>query len=364
VPKHIEGVAHCIGQLGKSLNRARRANAAVLSCFAGPDVKPSLTLLGAPPHDAGMRLGFHRIAIVGATGATGREIATQLVSCGERVRVISRRLDVLKTMFRGSRFEHRQGDALDMYSLLDAIADCDLVIDCIGLRKEELGLHPKVASSLATAIRRSGARCVQLSSYWSYIPIAKLPVSEDSPRANGPLWAQHRRQAEDILIEAGAAVAQLPDFFGPHVQESALQNPLRDAVAGRPMNWVGNAAIEREYIYVPDAMSVVAELAFRSEAYGQRWIIPGSGPISAAKIAQLTSGLLGREVKLRCAGPRLLQLMSFFRQDLHDIMQLVPTYAKPVRYDGSKLQNLLGRRKSTPYEIAIERTLAAINAGG
>jgi nucleoside-diphosphate-sugar epimerase len=309
-----------------------------------------------------MVLSFERVAVVGATGPTGREIATQLAAKGLRVRVVSRRAEVLETMFAGVGVEKRTGDALDADSLLAAIADCDLVIDCIGLPSDHMADHPKVAATLAAAIGRTGARCVQVSSYWSFMPIGHVPVSEKSARADGPPWARYRRQAEDILCEAGGAIVHLPDFFGPYVHSSTLQLPLMDAIAGKSMNWIGGADVERDYIYVPDAMKLVADLATHNEAYGERWVIPGSGPISGSQVAAMLSSILGRQVKLRTAGPLLLRALSLFKPDLRGLMQVVPTYVQPIRYDGSKLDQLLGKRQRTPYERAFRQTLSAIAA--
>jgi hypothetical protein len=42
-------------------------------------------------------------------------------------------------------------------------------------------------------------------------------MNESHPRSGGPPWVRYRREAEDILCEAGAAILHLPDFYGPHV---------------------------------------------------------------------------------------------------------------------------------------------------
>ena len=50
-----------------------------------------------------------------------------------------------------------------------------------------------------------------------------------------------RREAEDILQGAGAAVLNLPDFYGPEVHASILQRALEEAAAGKAVNWIGRA---------------------------------------------------------------------------------------------------------------------------
>lgn len=166
-----------------------------------------------------------------------------------------------------------------------------------------------------------------------------------------------RRAAENILEAAGAAIVQLPDFFGPEVHTSTLQSALADAAAGRTMNWLGLADIAREYSFVPDAMRLVAELALRSEAYGQRWIFPGGAPLTAKDAAALASAHLGREVKLRSASVSILRLSSLFMKPLREFLPMLPHYVQPMRYDAAKLHRLLGPPLLTPYEHAIPATL-------
>lgn len=251
---------------------------------------------------------------------------------------------------------------MDFGSLAAALEGCDLVIDCIGLPGDRMADHPLTARNIAQFVRRSGARCVQVSSYWSFMPIQELPVSERHPREDGPPWARLRREAEDILRNAGGAIVHLPDFFGPRVHTSTLQLGLIDAVKGKPMGWIGPAGVERDYIYVADAMKVVAELLRREEAYGEDWIVPGSGPVSAARLARILTKLLNREVRVRAAPPWLLRILSFFNADLRSFLQVVPEYVKPISFDGSKLTRLLGDTARTPYEDALRATIASIKA--
>lgn len=307
-----------------------------------------------------MTLAFESIAVVGATGPTGRTLTSELVGRGLPVRVVSRRSDLLEALFPTPAIDKRAGDALDYASLAAAVEGCDLLVDCIGLPSRQMADHPVTARNIARLVRQSGSRCLQVSSYWSFMPISQLPLSERHPRAGGPPWARLRREAEDILLEAGSAIVHLPDFFGPHVHTSVLQNALLEAMGCKPMNWLGAADIERDHIYVPDAMRLVAELLLHGQAYGEEWILPGCGPISGHQLARLLEELLEREVRVRAAPPWLLRVLGLFNQELGDFLQLVPEYVKPISYDGAKLEQLLGATARTPYPEALRTTIAVL----
>jgi len=300
------------------------------------------------------------IAIVGATGPTGMALAAEVAKIGSRLRVVARGTDKLTRLFPDGTIEKRPANVLDAAEILHALDGCDLVYDCIGLPGDQMHLHPVTARNLAAALGQTKARCVHVSSYWAYYPQARAEMSESHPRSGGPPWVRDRREAEDILLDAGAAILHLPDFYGPQVHVSTLQNALVEAAAGKTVNWLGPADVPREYIFVPDAMRIAAAIGGRPEAFGQHWCLPGSGPLSGRQVAEITGRKLGRPVRLRAAGMAMLRVVSLFKKDLRGFLQVAPNYMRLVRYDARKLAGLLGPPALTSYEDGIGRTLAFI----
>jgi hypothetical protein len=69
----------------------------------------------------------------------------------------------------------------------------------------------------------------------------------------------------------------LPDFYGPSVHVSTLQNALNEAASGKTVNWLGRADTQREYIYVPDAMRIAAAV-MKPVNYDTRKLLRLLGP--------------------------------------------------------------------------------------
>src|ERR1700751_508232 len=172
-----------------------------------------------------------KIAVVGATGPTGIHLVTELPKTVAAVRVIARSTDKLVRLFPDAAVEKWQADIQDADATLRAIAGCELVYDCIGLPGDQMHLHPVAARNIAVALRHTKARCVQVSSYWAYYPQVRTEMNENHPRSRGPPWVRYRREAEDVLRDAGAAILHLPDFYGPHVHVNTLQNALNEAAS-------------------------------------------------------------------------------------------------------------------------------------
>lgn len=298
-----------------------------------------------------------KTAILGATGPTGIHLATALQKRGATVRVVARSADKLARLFPDSVIEKRAADILDASATLGAIDGCELVYDCIGLPGDQMHLHGATARNIAGALNATKARCVQVSSYWSYYPQARHDMDESHPRAGGPPWVCHRREAEDILFSAGAAILHLPDFYGPDVHVSTLQNALQEVASGRTVNWIGSSQTAREYIYVPDAMRIAADIGRREEAFGAHWCLPGGGPLSGQQMSEIASRHLGRKVKLRAAGMLTLRLVSLFKKDLRGLLQVAPEYMKAVHYDARRLEKLLGPQPMKTYDGGIGATL-------
>jgi nucleoside-diphosphate-sugar epimerase len=295
--------------------------------------------------------------ILGATGPTGIHLAEALRQNGTAVRVVARGLAKLSRMYPDVSVDKRQADLLDPDQTSRAIHGCDLVYDCIGLPGDQMHLHAVTARNIARSLNRRKARCVQVSSYWAYYPQVREVMNEGHPRNGGPAWARHRREAEDILIDAGAAILHLPDFYGPHVHVSTFQNALVIAATGKTINWIGPADSEREYIFVPDAMRIACAIGHCKDAARAHWCLPGSGPITGQQVADIASRRLGHKVRLRSAGSLMLRMVSLFNKDLRGFMQVAPNYMKPVRYDARKLEGLLSRQAMTPYDLGIANTL-------
>ncbi len=302
-------------------------------------------------------VAIRHAAIIGATGPTGIHLARELTGRGVAVRVVSRSAANLERSFAGLDVARIVADAVDADATRRAVDGCDVVFDCIGLPAEHMELHPVTARAVTEAASAAGSRCLQVSSFWSYLPADEPTVNEGSRRQGGNHYIRMRREAEDIVTAAGGAVLQLPDFFGPEVRTSSFQRLLEEAVRGDTVSWIGSPDIDRDYAYVPDAMRVAADLAGRAEAYGSRWVLGGSGALSARRAVEIAEGHLGKKLKMRAAPPWVLKIMSLFSTELRSFMPMVPHYAQPIAYDEARLAELIGPIERTVYAAAIPETL-------
>jgi nucleoside-diphosphate-sugar epimerase len=301
-------------------------------------------------------LKFQRVAVFGTTGATGREVVGELLRRGVHVRVVSRSPDHLARAFGELGVERHAADLTDRNAAIQAAEGCDLIFDCVGLPLERFHLHVAIAQNVAAAMEASGARGVLVTSYWSYGPGDAGPMPEDRPLAPGSEKARIRREQEEVLLRSGAAVARLPDFYGPGAEISLLNDGLKALAAGKSVLWPGDPEAPRDFSFIPDTGRLLCDLAERPAAYGQPWNVPGSGPEPPRKILEQAAELRGTRLKLRRGRRWMVALAGLFRPELREFKDLLPLYERPVILDDTRIRRLLAEIRVTPYEEGIRRT--------
>jgi hypothetical protein len=104
--------------------------------------------------------------------------------CG-RARV-SRSAANLQRAFGEPAFEKVVEDVLDANAAMRAVDGCPLVYDCLGLPADQMHLHPAAARNIAKAVRATGARCIQVSSYWALSAAAALATQRSASAVRRP----------------------------------------------------------------------------------------------------------------------------------------------------------------------------------
>jgi nucleoside-diphosphate-sugar epimerase len=188
----------------------------------------------------------------------------------------------LKAAFRDG--EVRPADLADPRAAERAAAGCDAVLYCVGLPYPDFARHPELIQTSLTAAARAGVRrFIAVSSVYSYGAPQTPRVSESHPR-NPRAWkGEMRKLQEDLALAAHregrirSLVLRLPDFYGPHAEVSLAHMIFEAALAGKPAQWLGSVDLPHEFIFIPDAVRVIADLLARDDLDGSAWNLGGAG---------------------------------------------------------------------------------------
>jgi len=296
-----------------------------------------------------------KAVIFGATGATGRVIAQELLDRDIAIRVVSRSSTNLERDYGHTDAERVKADLADPDHARQAADGCDVIFHCVGLPLERYRQHVDLGRSTAQAMRATGASCVLVSGYWSFGAGPALPITENTEHRPTDEFSGARLEQEKILLGAGAKVAVLPDFYGPG-SHGVLMGALEAITRGKPAPWFAPPADLREFVYTPDLGKPLVDLALSKDTEGERFIIGGAGGISASKIAQIAGRVLGCSPIFNEIGQTKLLLGSVFDKRARAFKPVAPIYRSPAVFDDSKFRSKFGG-DITPYERGIAETI-------
>jgi uncharacterized protein YbjT (DUF2867 family) len=145
------------------------------------------------------------IAVMGATGNTGRLISERLLEAGSEVRALGRSAERLAGLVdKGA--EAAVGEATDADYLTDAFSGADAVYTLIPpsvVIEDYPAFQDKAGEAIVTAIGESGVgRVVFLSS-----------IGADQPAGTGPIAGLHRQEGRLRSLEGVDVLALRPGFF-------------------------------------------------------------------------------------------------------------------------------------------------------
>lgn len=308
---------------------------------------------------------MQKVAIFGAAGAIGQAVAPELDRRGIPFRVVGRSKAKLQAAFGHlAHAEVFDADLTDLRSAGAAARGVDTLIYSVGVPYTAFHLHPAMMrTTIQAAVSMQVARLVLVSNVYSYGVPRTSRVAETHPREPDARKGKFRKEQEDLVLEAHrngrlqGLVVRFPDFYGPHADLS-LANPIfRAALSGKTANWLGPVNAPHEFMFVPDAGAVIADLAASAESYGEAWNFAGPGEINPMDFITRVYRAVGRGPKYRSVGRGMLKMMGWFSPLYRELPEMLYLEETPVMLDDAKLQARFGPLHKTGYDDGIRQTL-------
>ncbi|ADB41682.1 NAD-dependent epimerase/dehydratase family protein [Spirosoma linguale] len=221
---------------------------------------------------------MNRQTILGAGGVIATEVARQLLTYTDTIRLVSRNPKAVNPTD-----ELVQADLTDAQQTDKAVAGSDIVYLVAGLPyKTSIWQEnwPKVMQNTIDACERHGAKLVFFDNVYMYGRVSGW-MTEETPfnpiSKKGEVRAQIARMLLDAM-QAGrvtALIARSADFYGPNVPNSVTEALVFSKLrAGKTANWLVNAQVKHSITLVADAGRGTVVLGNTPDAYGQTWHLP------------------------------------------------------------------------------------------
>lgn len=311
---------------------------------------------------------MEKAIVVGATGGTGAAITEELVKRGIRTVAFGRSLQKLERLRDGlgnpENLTLAAGDAFRPHDIVRAAEGADVLFHCANVPYHEMEskLLP-LGESVMEAAGQLSLKVVAIDGIYPYGRRQMERVTEDHPKQPHTRKGKTRLAYEQMLFDsrwkrARVMIVRLPDYYGPTANEASyLGSTLEAIAAGRMAFFIGNMRVPREYVYLPDAAFMIAELAAKEEAYGENWNIPGAGLISGKEIVRIARQASGSSKPVIPLGRGGLALLGMFVPVMKEVIEMLYLTEEPLVLSGEKYESLIGPIRATAFEEGIGRTV-------
>ena len=312
-------------------------------------------------------MDVEKVAIFGATGAIGAEVAAELRRQDRPYRVVARSAAALERAFGSDPLAERMTwDPADPASVEAAATGVTTIVYAVGVPYWQFDLHPVLMrATLAGAERAGAAKIVLIGNVYPYgLPLA-ASIDETHSREPHTFKGRMRKAQEDLVLEADAAgriratILRLPDFYGPNVEKSLIGDAFVAAAGGRRASVVGPLDGPRQYAFTPDIGRLAVAVADDPRANGAAFNFAGSGTIGAREMIERIFSAAGSRPKLFVANKPILRGLGLFNPLLRELVEMNYLQTTPVILDDSRLRGLLGDLRPTSYDDGIRISLAA-----
>lgn len=296
--------------------------------------------------------------VVLGAGQVGARLARLLRERGHRVRSVRR--SATRTAERD--IEQHSGDITDLAFAEQALAGAHVVYDCMNPQYHQWSeLLLPIARGALHGATRAGARLVALDCLYMYGRPSGA-MREDSPLTPCSRKGALRVQLGELRLQAHArgdlpvAIGRASDFFGANLAQSAYSDRFyQRALAGQPVECMGDPDMPHSLTYVEDVARSLALLGERSEAPGGVWHLPSLPALGTQEFNARYGRLLGLEVRTRRVPQLLLRAGGVFSPMLRELVEMTYQWELPYVLDDTKFRTTFGM-DATPLEHALEQT--------
>lgn len=307
--------------------------------------------------------------VLGATGGVGGAIALALLRHGWSVRAMARDIDKARRE-NPAPLEWVPGDAMKGDDVARAatgapggVAAIVHAVNPPGYRNWDTLVLPMIDNTIAAARAAGGARVVLPGTVYNYDP-ARTPVVDagtpQQPRnRKGVVRVELESRLERAAPEVPSLILRAGDFFGPGARSSwftqimvARDRPLRRIVrltSGGGHSWA----------YLPDLAEAFARLMNLGDRLPpfERLQFEGLYDESGTVLTDALSRAAGRDLPQWRFPWWLIRALAPFGGFPREIAEIEPFWRNPMRFDNSRLVELIGPEPRTDLDVAIRETL-------
>ena len=303
----------------------------------------------------------NELHVIFGTGPVGLTLADALLSRGRRVRLVS----------RSGKADSPEGaeliaaDAADPAAVTALSQGAAAIYNCVNTPyTEQYEMIPRFQTAMLAGASAVGAKLIVMDSLYMYGVTHGVPMNEDTPYAPTSRKGEMRAQVARDYLKAHAdgvapiALGRAADFFGPRVSNSTFgERVFPPALAGQPVQVMGNIDLPHPYSYMPDIARALADLGERPEALGREWLLPVASPATTRDMVKLVETAIGHPLEIQAASREIIAYYGEPDEQLREFLEMFYQYEEAQIVDSSRFTETFGW-SATPLDEAIAATVS------
>ena len=298
--------------------------------------------------------------VVLGAGQVGLEIARQLITSAQAVRVVTR--DGRDVGIPG--VQSFPADVTDPVQVRTAVEGTRVAYFAAQPPYHRPEDFPPLVDGAIAGLAGTGVRLVVPDNLYLYGPTGGAPIREDLPHRSTGRKGRVRAEMTARFLAAHrdgrvpVAIGRASDIFGPRAPFSPIGERFwRPLVTGKKPRVYGNPDLPRTYAYLPDFARALIELGSRDEALGSDWHLPSAPAISTRRFVEIAAQAAGVPARMNRTSRTMLRFFGLFVRDAGETVELWYEFDEPFVVDSSRFEAIF-RTRATPLEESIPATVA------
>ncbi|MCO4294328.1 NAD(P)H-binding protein [Solitalea sp. MAHUQ-68] len=292
--------------------------------------------------------------ILGAGGAIGTELARELKSYTNQIRLVSRnpqKVNDTDQLFPADLSDAPQVDkAIEGSSIVYLVVGLEYKVDV--WRKK----WPTLMSNVIKACEKHNARLVFFDNIYMYDREFLSDMTEETPVRPTSKKGEVRAQVAGMLLDevkAGrlnALIARSADFMGTK-NSVPYEMVYKNLKQGKAANWFADINKVHSFTFVGDAAKGTAILGNTLAAYNQVWHLPTSSTqLTGKQWIELFAQELQVKPKTTVLPGWMLGILGVFIPIMREFKEMLYQYDRPYVFNSSKFEKQFNYKPATPEE--------------
>ena len=294
--------------------------------------------------------------ILGAGGTIGSDLAKELPSYSDRIRLVSRtpkKVNPTDELF--------PADLTNRDQVFKAVEGSEVVYLTVGFEYNIIVWRknwPTVMRNVIDACKQYGAKLVFFDNVYLYDANSVGHMTEENPINPSSKKGKVRAEIAGMLMDEvkrgtlTALIARSADFYGPNNDKSLMvQVVVNNFRKKKTANWFARTDKVHTFTYTPDAAKATALLGNTPSAYNQVWHLPADHSLlTGQQWIELIAKEMNVAPKFSALPAWLLRLIGIFVPIMGEFPEMLYQYDRDYFFDSSKFEKAFHFQPTSPSE--------------